>query len=117
MAGRIDFRIKDMKWVIGCVREGNRIDEHVGRFQPGGRYYKWITSGEVKDYIILDFRTSKPQKVRGMVTSFCSSGLMNANRLDNVPFLYFIVFSDDYTSYQTYDASMTSVGEDIALFR
>jgi hypothetical protein len=73
LAGRVDFRIKEMKWVIECVREGERFDEHIGRFQPGGRYYKWIMSGEVKDYIILDFRTSMPQKVRGMVVSFCSS--------------------------------------------
>src|SRR5436305_2456804 len=117
LVGRIDFRIRDMKWVIECVREGDRIDEHIGRFQPGGRYYKWIISGEVKDYIILDFRTSKPQKVRGMVISFYSSGLMNANRLGNVPFLYFIIFSDDYTSYQTYDTSVKPVGEEIALLR
>jgi hypothetical protein len=34
---------------------------------------------------------------------------MNANRLDNVPFLYFIVFSNDYTSYQIYDASVKPV--------
>jgi hypothetical protein len=42
---------------------------------------------------------------------------MKANRLDNVPFLYFIVFSDDYTRYQTYDASVKPVGEEIALLR
>jgi hypothetical protein len=43
--------------------------------------------------------------------------LINANRLDNVPFLYFIVFSDGYTRYQTYDASVKPVGEEIALLR
>jgi hypothetical protein len=100
LVGRIDFRIKDVKWVIECVREGDRIEEHIGRFQQGGRYYNWIQSGEVEEYIILDFRTSRPQKIR-----------------DNVPFLYFIVFSAGYTSYQTYDASMKSVGEEIALLR
>jgi hypothetical protein len=42
---------------------------------------------------------------------------MNANRLDNVPFLYFIVFSDGYTSYQTYDASVKPVGKGISIFR
>ena len=47
---------------------------------------------------------------------FCSSDLMNTNRLD-VSFLYFIVFSNDYTSYQTYDASVNPVGEKIALLR
>jgi hypothetical protein len=43
--------------------------------------------------------------------------MMNANRLDHVSFLYFIVFSNDYTSYQTYDASAQPVGEKVALSR
>jgi hypothetical protein len=117
LVGRIDFRIKDVKWVIECVRDGDEIDEHIKRFQQGGRYYNWIVSGEVKEYIILDFRTSKPRKARSMVISSRSLRLMNANRLDNVPFLYFIVFSNDYTSYRTYDASVEPVGEKIALLR
>jgi hypothetical protein len=85
-----------VKWVIECVRDGDEIDEHIERLQQGGRYYNWIVSGEVKEYIILDFRTSKPRKARSMVISSRSLRLMNANRLDNVPFLYFIVFSNDY---------------------
>jgi hypothetical protein len=52
-----------------------------------------------------------------MVISFCSSGLMNANWLANILFLYFIVFSNDYTSYQIYDASVNPVGGKIALIR
>ena len=64
LVGRVDFRIKDMKWVIECVRDGDKIDEHIERFQQGGRYHKWIMSGEIKEYIILDFRTSKPRKAR-----------------------------------------------------
>ena len=43
--------------------------------------------------------------------------MMNANRLDHVPFLYFIVFSSGYTSYQIYDASAKPVGEKMALLR
>jgi hypothetical protein len=68
------FHIKDVKWVIECVRDGDKIDEHIERFQKGGRYYKWIMSGEIEDYIILDFRTSKPRKARSMIISFRSSG-------------------------------------------
>jgi hypothetical protein len=64
LVGRVDFRIKDMKWVIECVRDGDKIDEHIERFQQGGKYHKWIMSGEIKEYIILDFRTSKPRKAR-----------------------------------------------------
>jgi hypothetical protein len=121
LVGRLNFRIEDMKWVIECVGDGDRdedkIDEHIKRFQQGGRYYECIMSGEIEDYIILDFRTSKPRKARGMVISLCPSGSMNANRLDHVPLLYSIVFSNDYTCYQTYDASMQPVRGEIVLFR
>jgi hypothetical protein len=71
LVGRIDFHIKEMKWVIECVRDGDKIDEHIERFRQGGRYHKWIKSGEIKDYIILDFRTSKPRKARSRL--YCSS--------------------------------------------
>ena len=71
LIGRIDFHIKDVKWVIECVRDGDKIDdEHIERFQQGGRYYKWIMSGEIKDYIILDFRTSRPRKARSRLYLF-----------------------------------------------
>ena len=42
---------------------------------------------------------------------------MHANQLDHVPFLYFIVLTNDDTTYQTYDASLNPVGEKIALLR
>jgi hypothetical protein len=71
LVSRIDFHIEEMKWVIECVRDGDKIDEHIERFQQGGRYHKWIKSGEIKDYIILDFRTSKPRKARSRL--YCSS--------------------------------------------
>ena len=63
--GQVDFQIKSVKWAIECVREGNDLDDHIARFQPGGRYHKWMISGEIQEYIILDFRKSKPRKVRG----------------------------------------------------
>jgi hypothetical protein len=42
---------------------------------------------------------------------------MNVNRLGHVLFLYFVVFSSDYASYQIYDASAKPVGEKTALLR
>jgi len=65
LGGQVDFQIKSVKWAIECVREGDRIKDHIARFQSGGRYHKWMTSGEIEEYIILDFRKSKPQKARG----------------------------------------------------
>ena len=64
--GMVDFYIKPVKWAIECDRDGDRLPQHIGRFQPGGIYYPWIESGEIRDYILLDFRTSKPEKARGI---------------------------------------------------
>lgn len=35
--GRVDFLLKKVKWGIECARKGNRLDEHMQRFLPGGR--------------------------------------------------------------------------------
>jgi len=81
--------VKSVNWAIECSREGNCLEDHISRFQPGGIYYPMIKSGEFRDYILLDFRTSMPKKVR-----------------DNVLFLYFIVYSDNYATYDIYDAKL-----------
>jgi hypothetical protein len=73
LGGRIDFHVEDVKWVIECVREGDNIDEQIERFQQGGKYHKWIMSGEISEYIILDFRTSIPRKARSGLYPFSSS--------------------------------------------
>ena len=83
------------------VRLVCRINEHIERFQQGGRYYKWITSGEIKGVCypgFSDIHASEGHKY-GYIFPL---RLMNANRLDGVPFLYYIVFTNDCTSYQTY---------------
>jgi hypothetical protein len=98
LGGSVDFQIKSQKWAIECVKEGDRLEQHIERFLKGGRYYKWIESREIEDYIILDFRTSMPRKAR-----------------DNILVLYFIVFSKDYTCYETYDAKLNLVEKKRAL--
>jgi len=96
--GRVDFCIKPVKWAIECSREGNRLRQHISRFQRGGIYYPLIAAGEICDYILLDFRTSKPDMIR-----------------DDVPFLYFVIFSEDYASYEIYDAKLNLVVEEVLL--
>ncbi|KAN0084838.1 hypothetical protein V8E54_001305 [Elaphomyces granulatus] len=91
--GRVDFLVTSMGWAIECIREGDRLEEHIARFQEGGRYYQWIQSKKIQDYIMLDFRKSPPRKSR------------------DDDHLYFIVFSDDFTSYETYNAKLDPVGK------
>jgi hypothetical protein len=59
--GRIDFFIPSKKWGIELLRNGSRLDSHVKRFTEG-EYGKWIASGVMDDYVVLDFRRLKPRK-------------------------------------------------------
>ena len=71
-SGRVDFLVKSQKWAIECVRDGDKLEENISRFQGGGRYRRRIDSGEVEEYILLDFRKSQPRKIRGMTLSILS---------------------------------------------
>ena len=68
--GRIDFYVRSVKWGIECVRDGAKLQEHIGRFAKGGRYYPWIDSGQMKAFILLDFRRSIPRTPQGMLRLF-----------------------------------------------
>ncbi|TDL27128.1 hypothetical protein BD410DRAFT_486230 [Rickenella mellea] len=57
--GRADFYIPSMKWGIELLRNGDRLEEHVCRFNSTGKYGKTLP---LTDYIILDCRFSKPIK-------------------------------------------------------
>lgn len=69
-AGRADFHIPSVGWTIECVRNGDRLEEHIARFKQGGKYYGAILSGQTKQYILLDFRNSMPKTARGRSNPF-----------------------------------------------
>jgi hypothetical protein len=115
LGGEVDFQLKCKRWAIECVRDGKELEEHIAMFQPGGRYNKCIISGEIQEYVILDFRKSKPRKPRG-TAMFCPLGLLNADHPGDVPLL-FIVFTDDFDKYTIYDAKLDRVGETRALVK
>ena len=52
-----------MNWAIQCVREGDRLQEHVARFQKDGIDQRWSQDGSIDEFITIDFRTSMPPKV------------------------------------------------------
>ena len=60
--GRIDFFIPSVKWGIEIIRDGQNLNQHDARFQPGGAYHSWMNAGHMNSYILLDFRQSIPQK-------------------------------------------------------
>lgn len=59
-SGRVDFYVPSKEWGIELLREGRQIKEHCDRFFND--YYK--DSVPVKDYIVLDCRTSFPEAAR-----------------------------------------------------
>ncbi|KAJ6498336.1 hypothetical protein DFH09DRAFT_1204221 [Mycena vulgaris] len=62
--GRIDFYVKGSNtWGIGVLRDGDRTEDHLKRFLPGGAYHQWIEVGDIQEYIVLDFRShTAPRK-------------------------------------------------------
>jgi len=61
-SGCIDFFIPSKKWGIGLLRDGNNIQEHWSRFLEHDAYGKWLEFSDMMDYIVLDFRSTRPQK-------------------------------------------------------
>lgn len=72
---RIDFMVKDPGWGIELLREGDRLGEHCQRFVGNGKYTPWIRDGSIRDWLIIDCRTSQPRPYResasNLAYSFC----------------------------------------------
>ena len=58
--GKVDFLVSEMRWAVECVREGDRLQEHVARFETKGTYSGWIADGRLSHWLILDFRLVGP---------------------------------------------------------
>ena len=59
--GRIDFFLESPKWGIECVRDGSQFNDHIRRFLPKhGQYCPWIESGLMEQFVLVDFRDTKP---------------------------------------------------------
>lgn len=63
--GYVDFAVPSEGWIIGCVREGSKLKEHISRFQEAGKYTLWTNNQQVREFVILDFRRTMPRKQRG----------------------------------------------------
>jgi len=51
--GSVDFFISNgLKWLLEFVIDGSKLEEHVARFEPTGRY----SSIPCTDWLIVDFR-------------------------------------------------------------
>lgn len=56
--GRVDFHVFSRQWGIELIRDGDRLAQHFERFDAQGAYGANLV---LKDWIILDFRTTTPR--------------------------------------------------------
>lgn len=68
--GTIDFLVTGKKWGLELLRERNRLVEYMKRFETGGQYYSMMQTGEMEQYIVLDFTNTAPKKPHPGNTSF-----------------------------------------------
>jgi len=86
-----------MGWGIECARDGVKLLEHIKRFLEGGNYYPWITSGQMTDYILIDFRQTLPRTPQPY------------------PWLYYVIYSNNYASYEVLNYQLEKVVGPISL--
>ncbi|KAL4959659.1 uncharacterized protein BDV14DRAFT_184292 [Aspergillus stella-maris] len=60
--GRVDFYIPQKQWAIELLRDYDRVDEHISRFYPGGKYFSWLQEKKVVDWVIINCASSSPTR-------------------------------------------------------
>jgi hypothetical protein len=60
----IDIMIPHYGWRMELLLEGRKIAQHIRRFDAGGAYGEWMATGDMKDYVIVNFRANRPRKVK-----------------------------------------------------
>jgi len=68
--GRVDFYVPSKKWDVELLRDGNRLEEHSGRFSESGPYARTLP---LSDYILLDCRKMRPRRRHSRMCIICPS--------------------------------------------
>ena len=68
--GRADFYIPSRQWGVELLREGDRLEQHSGRFSRSESYE---TTLPLSDYVILDFRNTRPRLSHPSMCIICPS--------------------------------------------
>lgn len=111
--GRIDFFIPFQGWGIELLRGHSRVREHYERFQPGGRYYPWVESGLLKDWIIIDCADTMPAE--STVKHPPARRLANKTIGHPDQRLWHAVFQDEYSQLSLLDHENKPLAGPVAL--
>jgi len=87
--GRVDFYIPSRQWGVELLRDGDRLNQHCGRFSDSGSYGTILA---LEDYIVLDCRKTVPRYPH-----------------HDLPNLYHAVFSNGYQEVSVLDHSLQLV--------
>lgn len=68
--GRVDFYIPSRPWGVELLRDGDRLNQHHGRFSDSGSYG---TTLALEDYIVLDCRNTVPRYLHHGMCITCPS--------------------------------------------
>ena len=107
--GSIDFYLAPNKWGFEFTKDGRQISDHYNRFLRNGRYHRWIAEGTFSDWVLLDFRTTKPTNVypgKKPKYTLVDAWLIGISDFDH---LYHIVFCDNYTLVEVYNHLLVPV--------
>ncbi|GAQ90082.1 hypothetical protein KFL_005970030 [Klebsormidium nitens] len=83
--GYLDFLLgTPLLWAVEIMREGKDPDGHLDRFIQGGRYSNLLERAKVKDWAVIDFRTTwseghVPVARPGMIEVFFTPGYEHAH--------------------------------------
>ncbi|KAF8540070.1 hypothetical protein BDD12DRAFT_835165 [Trichophaea hybrida] len=92
VAGRIDLFLRNRRWGIEALKDGDRMSEHIHRCGPRGVYGSW---GVVSEYILLNFCTAPPKTKR------------------DIPELFHVIFNATHDKYQVLDSTHRVIVEGI----
>ncbi|KAJ7146259.1 hypothetical protein C8R44DRAFT_845471 [Mycena epipterygia] len=92
-SGHIDFFVTGTNsWGIEVLREDDRIEDHMKRFEPGGAYHSWIANQTLSDYVILDFRVN-------------TTAMESFPRLEHTK-LFHVSFQDEFNGFTIRDCHL-----------
>lgn len=71
----------------------------------------------MSDYIVIDLRKTKPLHLQGINSTFPLFGknFSVATEPKDVPFSIYVVYKEDFSSYEVFDATLKPLGDRTAL--
>jgi hypothetical protein len=105
----VDFMISSRKWGIEILRDSDKIDEHLERFRPGGRYWKCIDNHDMEDWVVLNIGIVKPSKKRSTcLYLFLYVGSLSNRSIDE-PRLFHVLLVEEYREAIILDSQLDEV--------